>query len=211
MKEFISKNFSVLFIGLLIIFLWSKGIFTPAKSTEPQIIRDTTYFIGQAPVQQYQPPTLISIPPQVIPQQYTPDTSYKGILRQYQELLSQYLSKNVTQDTLRLKDSTGREFASVPLEDTVTTNKIANRKWSYSYSLPVITNTVIQPYKPKNQLYYGFEITSPISGMLGIQQVDAGLIFKNKKDNILKAKVGYNFPLNTPTVSLGYYPKISFK
>lgn len=210
MKEFITKNFSVLFIGLLILFLWNKGIFKPAVPIEPQIIRDTTYVIGQAPAVQYTPPTVISIPPQSIPQQYTPDTSYKGLIRQYQEILQQLFAKNVTKDTLHLKDSAGREFASVPLEDTVTANKIANRKWSYTYSLPVITNTVIQPYKPKNQLYYGFELSSPLGTTLGIQQAQIGLQLKNKKNDILKLSSGYNFYSNSPIISLGYYQKLSF-
>lgn len=210
MKEFITKNFSVLLVATLVIFLWSKGVFKPSVPQEPRIIRDTTYVIGQAPVQQHQPTTVITIPTPTIPQQYTPDTSYKGIFRQYQEVLLQLLAKNVTKDTLHLKDSSGREFASVPIEDTVTTNKIVNRKWSYNYSLPVITNTIIQPYKPRTQLFPGFEITSPIGNSLSIQQVDIGLILKNKKDQIIKGTVGYNFLLKSTEASIGYYPKLSF-
>lgn len=205
MKDFITKNFSVLLVAVLILFLWSKGMFKPAPALQPTIVvvSDTTdkqhtgTIITTPPIIQYVP-----YPVEKVTKEILSDSNY------VKQIIADYLSKRIQKDTLHLPDTLGY----VAVTDTVTSNRVVNRKWDFNIKERTITNTVTikEPYKPKTQLYYGFEISSPLSDILGIQQLQAGLIIKNKKDNILKANIGYNFMTNSPIATLGYYPKFHF-
>lgn len=212
MKDFLTKNFTVLLIAALFIFLYAKGSFSSllAKGHTDTLVQ-IHYIPGQGVKETYIPPVNSTVPVVIIPPAYSPDTSYKGLLRQYQQMLSTLLAKNAVHDTLSLKDSSGRAFAQINLEDTVSGNRISSRKWNYHYSLPHTTITIKEPYQPRIQLYYGMSVSSPLYPALGIQQFSVGLLLKNKKDQILGASLGYSFPTHSPALTLHYYQKLSFK
>lgn len=206
MKEFITKNFSVLLITLLILFLWNKGAFKNTQNDNKPVIvftSDTTNKnhegSHESTPQQVQ---YIPYPVEKITTQVIQDTNY------VKQIIADYMSRRIQQDSIIFKDSLGY----VKTTDTVSNNRIIGRKWDYNVKERIVTNTITitQPYKPKSQLYYGFELTSPFAGTLGIEQAQVGIQLKNKKDNILKLSTGYNFFTHSPIISLGYYQKLSF-
>ena len=87
---------------------------------------------------------------------------------------------------------------------------IVGRSYKYDLKYPKIkeTITIKEPYKPKNQLYLGGEISG--SRLNLVDQINAGLLFKNKKDQIFGAKVGLNLD-GQLHAGVSSYWKISFK
>jgi len=191
MKEYIKHGIStfVLF-GVMAIgfFLFTRGCFQ--AQTEPQkptivITRDTQY-IQQPPVTipQYQPIIVETKPPTIIPQQMQPSQHMEVLLKQYQELLDRFLSSNRYQDSIVLKDSLLHDVGIVRLDDIINENKIKSRAPSYSLKFPVITEkiTITQPYKPRNQWFVGGAVNGNKLNL--VDAFKAGLLVKNKKDNI---------------------------
>jgi len=185
--DFIKKHFLsliiVLLIGVMIIERCSQKIQPPVK---PIIVRDTVWTERTGTVNTV--PQLVSSIPYPVDRltkeiQYLPDTNYHKLLLQYQTLLALYLVKNIQKDSLKI-DSIGY----VSITDTVTKNLIANRKFSYNLKYPIITNTVTLPYKSRNQLYIGGSIEGNPINM--VNQINAGLLWKNRKDQIFGAYVG---------------------
>jgi hypothetical protein len=199
--EFVNKNFSTLLITALVLFLYMKGVFdkNPQQAPTIVVVSDTTNKNHTATVVSYPGQTqYIPYPIEKITREMVLDTAYMHAI------LQDYLSTKVQEDSLKI-DSIG----SIHTTTFTSRNKVDSTWWKYNIKEREIktTITVKEPYKPKTELYYGFGITSPIGPLLGIQQAEASLLLKNKKDNILRLSPGYNFPLNTPTLSLGYYKK----
>lgn len=173
----------MLLLSLVIIERCSQRIQPPAK---PIIVRDTVWVDHIGTV--ISAPQLIKSIPYPVDRfikeiQYIPDTNYRKLLIQYQNLLGLYLTKNIQKDSLKI-DSIGY----VSVTDTVTKNLISNRKFSYNLTYPTITNTITLPAKPRNQLYIGGALEGNPTSM--INQINAGLLWKNKKDQIFGGYVG---------------------
>lgn len=132
-----------------------------------------------------------------------PDTNYDRLKRQFEDLIDLYASKNLYSDTIKI-DTIG----TLTVIDTVTHNNLRLRVYKHNYSIPTITNTVVVPAKPKRQMYiggalgFGYPIT-PTS-------IQAGFLFKNKKDQIYGAHAGMDLNGHV-TYMLSSYWKISFK
>lgn len=153
---------------------------------QPIVVRDTVWVDHVGTV--ISAPQLIKSIPYPVDRfikeiQYIPDTNYRKLLIQYQNLLGLYLTKNIQKDSLKI-DSIGY----VSVTDTVTKNLISNRKFSYNLTYPTITNTITLPAKPRNQLYIGGALEGNPTSM--INQINAGLLWKNKKDQIFGGYVG---------------------
>lgn len=120
-----------------------------------------------------------------LPAEYIADTNYPRLKAQYEELAKAFLAKNIYADTLKL-DTLGY----IAVADTVQKNELLNRAYSYQYKIPTITNTVtITKEAPKkNQLYIGGGLDA--NKTVGVVGVNAGLILKNKKDQIYGLRVG---------------------
>lgn len=132
-----------------------------------------------------------------------PDTNYAALKKQFQDLVSLYASKNIYQDTIRI-DSIG----IVVLTDTVRKNTLGDRTYTHNYKIPTVVVTKTIPLPPKRQLYIGGAIgaTYPVS----ISTVQAGLLLKNKKDQIFGVGVGLD-TRGVLTYQFSTYWKISFK
>ena len=132
-----------------------------------------------------------------------PDTNYAALKKQFEDLVEKYASKNIYQDTVYI-DSIG----FVVLTDTVRKNMLAERMYNHKYKIPTITVTKTIPLPPKRQLYFGGGIgaTYPIA----ISNVQAGVLFKNKKDQIFGLSVGLD-NRGVLTYGLSSYWKLSFK
>lgn len=134
--------------------------------------------------------------------EYLPSEDYVELRAQYLKLKDDYLNKNIFKDSITI-DSLG----TLALTDTVTKNKITGRSYAYNFTYPLITNTITMPYKPKNQVYIGGMISGNKDNF--INQVDAGLLFKNKKDQIFGIKSGIDTK-GQWNVGLQSYWKIKF-
>jgi len=178
----------IIIVLLVIIFLQRCGGGHSSTLDIPIIKRDTMWIIKDSTV--YSKPQLIkTIPVDVsrdtIIREYLPDTTYEGLLKDYQAVVFELLNKNIYQDSLKI-DSIGY----VKVVDTVSKNSIVGRSYNYNLKYPIIKETIIQPAKKTNQLYIG--------GMLfgspeePISSVNTGLLFKNKKDQIFGGSVGLN-------------------
>ena len=175
--EFIKKNlvFILILVLVIIIFLerWEK---IKIASNKPKIVRDTVWVQKDSII--YTNPRLEkTILPTIIEKYYIADTNKIKLTQQYNELVKLYLSKNIHNEKIKI-DSIGY----VEITDTVTKNLIKGRKLSYDLKYPIITNTITLPAVKRNQLYIGGGIQgNPITP---INQVDVGILFKNKKDQI---------------------------
>ena len=129
--------------------------------------------------------------------QYVPDTNYKGLLKQYQALLVLYLNKNIIVDTLKFE-----KFGYVSITDTVHKNLVASRKYNYHIKYPEITEKItLHP----RQFFIG-------GGLQGnkidlVNQINLGVLYKNKKDQIFGASVGLS-KIGSVEYNINYYTHI---
>ncbi len=206
MNVFVQKHFTTLVILVLVVVLLLKEC-KPAGSPEgPTIIRDTTWVIKDSTV--YSKPQVIKTIPVNIyhdstVREYLPDTNYARLVVQYQNTITELLSKNIQLDSLKI-DSTGW----VKVTDTVSRNRVTGRGYTYNLKYPIIKETQILPAPLKRQFFVG--------GMVGgskeqpVNQMNAGLLYKSKRDHILGVNAGFN-QQGQLTYGLQSYWKIKLK
>jgi hypothetical protein len=131
---------------------------------------------------------------------FVPAPGYKELKGQYEDLVRLYSARNIYSDTLKL-DSLG----FIAVSDTLQYNTLKNRTYNYSYKIPVVTNYVQSP--PRRQVYIGGGISM---NALLVPQAQAGLLYKNKRDQIFGAYVGVN-TLLIPSYGVSSYWKISLR
>jgi hypothetical protein len=93
------------------------------------------------------------------------------------------LAKNISSDSIKI-DSIGHVY----ITDTVSKNMIIGRSTRYNVKYPIITNTVIVPEKKKLQMYLGGGVQGQKNEI--INQINAGLLLKTKKDQIIGINAG---------------------
>lgn len=179
----------ILVIVLLIIILLQRcgGGRNPENPTAPQITRDTVWVHTDSTItKQPQIIKTITVPVEQWNTEYLPDTSSMTVLiKQYNELASKFLALNISQDSI-VVDSIGKVF----ITDTVTANSIKNRKLTYNFKFPIITNTIILPEPKRTQWYVGGTLQGEQGNL--ISQINANLLIKNKKDQMFGGYVGLN-------------------
>lgn len=201
--EFIKRNFLfvlvLILIGIIFVERWEK-----VKIVErlPSIVRDTVW-VKTSNTINTKPLLTETILPTIVEKYYIADTNKVKLTEQYNELVKLYLSKNIHKDTIKI-DSIG----SITITDTVTKNLIKGRKVFYDLKYPVITNTITLSYKPRNQLYYGGGVQGNLINP--INQVDIGILYKNKKDQIYGGLVGLDIN-GQVQYGLKMYWKLSFR
>ena len=101
------------------------------------------------------------------------------------------LSKSFYKDIIKI-DS----FGTITIKDTIQQNKLIGRGFVNNLKIPIketiITNTVTQ--KPKNQFYIGGSLSGNKDNY--IHAIDIGVLFKNKKDQIIGVKGGLDITGN---------------
>lgn len=155
---------------------------------ESKIIRDTTWVIKDSIINTK--PQIFKTETYTIPvdrwnTEYLPDTNYDRLIKQYEDLVRELLAKNITSDSIKI-DSIGHVY----IIDTVSKNMITGRSTHYNLKYPIITNTVIVPEKKKIQLHVGGGIQGQKTGI--INQINANLLLKTKKDHIYGGSFGVN-------------------
>jgi len=120
---------------------------------------------------------------------YKPDTTYSGLLEQYETLGNRYFATNV----FRTDFSIGAH-GSVSVIDTIYGNWLMGNSLITDLKIPTTTITIEKEALIKNQYFVGGTITGnliyPISGVYG------GLMMKNKRNQLYGISVGYAGEVN---------------
>jgi len=115
----------------------------------------------------------------------TPDTTYFGLLRQYQKLGNRLFEKKTYNTPFQIGD-----YGTITVNDTIKGNALIGSSIITDLNIPVTTITVEKEAPIKRQFYVGLSITgtklSPIKGIYG-----EGL-FKTKKDKLYGIGIGWN-------------------
>jgi hypothetical protein len=183
--NFIKTNFiSLIVILLLVIIILVRGC-SPTTIEKPKVVTKIVYIKHDSLI--YSKPLMVYSKPIETPGdiKYIPDTNYNELKKQYQDLLVVYFTKNVQKDRLKI-DSIG----FVDVTDTVFNNEIQNRFYKYSIQHPVITTTITLPSPARNQIYIGGSLEGNTTNV--INQINAGLLLKNKRDQIYGVYTGLN-------------------
>lgn len=114
-------------------------------------------------------------------------------------ILQDYFAKVYYSDSLQT------QYGTITVEDTISQNRIQARRWLTNFTIPVVTKTITQSVKQRNQMYAGF------SGLFGQQNIGAeiNLSLKNKKDQVYE--IGAGLFGNQPYGRIGTKFKLSFK
>lgn len=138
------------------------------------------------------------------------------------KIVEDYFAKYEVKDTLNLTydfpsgvtDSLGQKpnptLGYGILTDIISQNKIQSRDVDWFFKIPTVYNTTIVKELPKNEFYWG--LNGGFNKEDVISNVGAGLILKNKKNNLYQLGVGIQNNSNTsqlvPFISGGMYWKI---
>jgi len=202
----IKDNLLSLIIVILLIIIVLERCNSNQSVDVPKIIRDTMWVSNDTTIVS-KPQVIKTIPYEVsretIIKEYLPDSNYAGLLKQYEDLVSQLLAKNIMQDSIRI-DTNGY----VKITDTVQKNLIVGRSTEVSMKYPIIKETVTIPQKKVTQLYLGGQVSAS-QGQL-INGLNGGLLLKNKRDQIYGVTVGVNTDGNI-SYGLQSYWKIKLK
>jgi len=114
-----------------------------------------------------------------------PDSTYEGLLKQYNFLGNKYYEKRVFKTDFPIAD-----YGSVTVYDTIKANSLIGSSIITDLNIPITTITVTKEAPIKRQLYVGFSLTgnspAPING------VYVDVIFRTKKDRLYGVSMGYN-------------------
>jgi hypothetical protein len=221
--EFFKVNFKWLILAMLFLYFYGKGCFQkPEFGQNITINNDTTKTQVPQPIvvmpEQKPQQTTINYPSQV-PQHYAPTvpaSTFDELVSQVttlngkiEELSMELYAMRTYNDSIILKDTAGTRVGIVNLEQGVSENKLKYTRPSYQLSFPLtrITTTITKKESPKNQVYAGVGFSVPIKS-LSIQGVEGGLLFKNKRDNILGLSGLYNLQNRETSVRLSIFKKI---
>jgi hypothetical protein len=137
---------------------------------------------------------------------YMLDTSCDLVKERFQKVVKAHTTKNMYIDTI-LIDSFGKVF----IYDTVQFNTLGARKIAKNYAIPIITKTITTIIPPKRQLYIGGGLDGTyINKQVNLTMVQAGVMYKNKKDQIYGVNAQIDSKGNL-SYGLKSYWKISLK
>lgn len=184
--KFIKEHFNLLIIiVLMIIIFWQRFTINNNKPSEPIIVIDTVYERYDSII--HTKPKIIHSKP-VVEIQYLPSPDYEELVKQYKELSKNYLTKNTYKDSIPLD-----KFGDIVVVDTVFKNNIIDRSYKYNLNIPTVTikETSILKENSKLQVYIGGALQGQVPAV--INQINVGLLVKNKKDQIYGIYAGPNF------------------
>jgi hypothetical protein len=181
MIDFLKKNILIILIGVLLVIIFfqrcdrKNDVVTQIETKIDTVWSQHTQTITSKPIIIKSEPTVDTM--------YLPDPNYNVLKVQYEDLAKKFLVKNSYSDKI-LVDSIGY----VQVDEIVTKNEILDRKLTYKLDYPVITKTITKTTPPKNQLYIGGALQGNPVKILN--QINAGLLLKNKRDQIYGVYAG---------------------
>ena len=116
----------------------------------------------------------------------------KAARQTFNKLVKKYTTRNMYIDTILIDT-----FGKIYVYDTVQFNQLGNRGIVKNYTIPVYTKYIKVPEEPKRQIYVGGGLDGTyINKQVNLNMVEAGLIYKNKKDQMYGTKVIVDFKGN---------------
>lgn len=115
---------------------------------------------------------------------YIPSTRYDSLLEQYKGLGNQYFRHNIYSTKFDIPP-----YGYVEVRDTISQNQIEGTGLITSLKIPEKTTTITKIEPPKRQLYIGGGITG--NPELPVNGIHTGFLYKDKKDQIFGASVGF--------------------
>lgn len=165
----------------------------PTGGRDTLRVEKETIYEQQPPIyiERYTPPIVVDTGSHtkeyVIPPGYMPAGEYAALREQYEDLVRKHVKSNRYNDTIILKDSSGKEVGKVNIKDEVSENVIKNREPSYQLNFPhtYTTVTVAEEYR---QFYGHIGLTGTPAQIVNGGNI--GIAYKNKKDKMIEAKIG---------------------
>jgi hypothetical protein len=117
--------------------------------------------------------------------EYVPDPEHEKLLQQYMALGNKYFAKNTFETKFPIAG-----YGSATLRDTVLENKLIGSGLELDVIFPSRTITITKPTPPVKQFYIGTSITGDKQEL--VNSVNVGGLYKDKKDRIFGASVGFN-------------------
>jgi DNA-binding Lrp family transcriptional regulator len=173
-----------------------------ARPNDTLVVHDTSWSIHDSIIVKKVPVLKEVIVEVASKPEMLPDTNYATLKRQYMALLQLYLNKVIYSDTIRIGT-----YGYIAVLDTINENKLTSRKTRENYKIPIVkeTKTITKYSPPTRNLFVGGGINT--SNSLGIRGIEAGLLYKTKKDALFNIKASVDLD-GKPLYGFGYYTKI---
>jgi hypothetical protein len=198
------SNLYILILGLIIVILLQRTGCTYIPKHPPLLKTDTV--INKVTVYDTVPgkPIFLKAKKDTIWRdsiQYKPDTSYAGLLNQYDSLVDKYFTEHIFKTDYKLGT-----YGTASVFDTVVANMIIGNSIAYNVTIPEKTVTIIKTQPIVRQLFIG-------GGLVGnqlnpINSANVGLLYKDRQDRVYNFTVGYNGQI---VYGFSTYWKIRFK
>lgn len=199
------QGFPYIIIGMLMVvigFQWKQFVTTP--QTEVVVRKDTVVKIIEIREKRVPAETLFIASTRdtmwkesII---YVPDSTYKGLLRQYEALGNELFATNYFQSKLNIAD-----YGHVIISDTIKANRLAGTGIQTFLDIPERTITIEKTLPPTNEFYLGGGLTGNRTASLN--GIYFGGILKDKKQRLFGINVGYTSPIGI-AYGVSYYSKL---
>lgn len=183
---------SVLIIGLVIVLLLTRMFSSGDKTSHPIVKVDgKKYELIKHTIDTILVPknTVIYKPGKTI---YKDRTIYVNIPSHIDSasVVKEYYAENIYKDSLTLNNNLGQIY----ITDTISQNKIKNRKFEAKLKQVIIQDNTIVKELPKTQIYIGGQAGFDKKNLVNF--VGPSLILKTKSDKLLTLTVGYGMEKN---------------
>jgi hypothetical protein len=202
------KLAGLIIVGLTAFIFFNRGCEKGSgiKGPDTLVVHDTTWQIHDKTIIK-EVPVLKEIPVshEVLVKTYQADTNYPGLKKQYEELVKKYASRRVYKDSVKVGT-----HGYIEVIDTVGENKLGKRTTKDNFKIPIVkeTMTITKYAEPTRQLYVGGGVNS--TSLTNFRSVEAGLLYKTKKDQIFGAKVAVAVD-GSVTYGVSSYWKVKLK
>jgi hypothetical protein len=202
------KLAGLIIVGLTAFIFFNRGCEKGSgiKGPDTLVVHDTTWQIHDKTIIK-EVPVIKEIPVshEVLVKTYQADTNYPGLKKQYEELVKKYASRRVYRDSVKVGT-----HGYIEVIDTVGENKLGKRTTKDNFKIPIVkeTMTITKYAEPTRQLYVGGGVNS--TSLTNFRSVEAGLLYKTKKDQIFGAKVAVAVD-GSVTYGVSSYWKVKLK
>lgn len=117
--------------------------------------------------------------------QYKPDTSYAGLLKQYDSVVTKHFTEHIFKTNYSLGT-----YGTASVFDTVVANMIIGNSIAYSVTIPEKIVTIIKPYVPVRQFFIGGGLYG--SQLAPVKSAHIALLYKDRQDKIFIGSVGFD-------------------
>ncbi len=193
----------IIIIGTLLIYFYNDSKHEGVKGPDTLVVHDTTWEVHEKTIVKEVPFLKeVPVPHEVLVTKYQADTSYPGLKKQYDELAKKYASRRVYLDSVKVGT-----HGYIQITDTVSENKLGKRTTKDNFKIPIVkeTMTITKYAPPTRNIFIGGGVNGTSANK--VNGAEAGLLYKDKKDNIFGGKINVS---TEGTVGFGfsYYYKI---